>query len=645
MDSTVFGPRMKRWQQFTWLAAGLTAALVFGCRQVSTPGVEDEAAFFEFHAGGFPASGVADDRGRVLHLEAGQLRRLAPDRWVAIDFEGKSSIWFDNSGRVLARLGYVEIESEPFQRNPDDPDQSPLWKIWSNDRVSLIAADGELALPWQEGNGEWQATAHPGRILWVPRSGGEIFFDWSGRERLHLADEGPQRVSGPFPNRALYLLCDAVGKEPCRLRDEAGVTLFEAYIDDLRELDDGRWLARQGGVWRQFDAQGQPVGDSIYTDSRYSPRFRSAKTDSQALAWPIWITAYRLAEDGMTALPDTKAQGFMRRDGSFHPVARANKAYELCPGTWLVNDAAEEPTYWLVDDRGQGLGPMPDDGWQPVEGHPGRLIAHKEGRQEALVDCQGTRLFDDPQVRELESMGAGFAGTLADENGPRAWIDAQLRKHLLPEGSRIQQADADGGLLLVQTEQGMRLYSLAQDGFVGEPFDHADGLSSHGVIFNRGGYYGLMDGRGRELLAAEYYEVTLWGDDRIWSRRYLGDGIEGSVTSLHDGTGRVLGTWQDASVELVPTLRGDTDTQAVTHLIGKTYLTEQGAYFPQQWLDRNGRVLMTALTCPGKDLASVLADGPGLLESQGQEPRHHGGQCVMPQAIRKAIAMRPGQAD
>jgi hypothetical protein len=109
MDSTVFPPRMKRRQQLTWLAAGLTAALVFGCRQVSTPGVEDEAAFFEFHAGGFPASGVADDRGRVLHLEAGQLRRLAPDRWVAIDFEGKSSIWFDNSGRVLARLGYVEI--------------------------------------------------------------------------------------------------------------------------------------------------------------------------------------------------------------------------------------------------------------------------------------------------------------------------------------------------------------------------------------------------------------------------------------------------------------------------------------------------------------------------------------------------------
>ncbi|MES2821107.1 MAG: hypothetical protein V4812_19195 [Pseudomonadota bacterium] len=633
---------MTRRQQFVWGAAALAGllGLVAVYQAIREP---PQRTLFEFHASGFNATGVADSQGRVLHLEAAQPRRLAPDRWVAIDLEDDSSVWFDDSGRVLARLSYAEIDSQPFQRNPDDPDQSPLWKIWSNDRVSLVTADGSLPLPWQDGHGDWQATAHPGRIVWAPRSGGEVVFDWRGRERLRLTDEGPRRVSGPFPNRALYLLCDDARATPCALRDEDGATLFEAPIDELRELDNGRWLARQGEAWRQLDARGQPVGDRLYTDSQHSPRFRTPETDSQALAWPIWITAYGLAEDGISALPLTEAQGFMRRDGSFHPVAGAQGAYELCPGTWRVNDAAEEPRYWLVDDQGQPLGPMLDDGWQPVEGHPDRLIAYKEGRQEALVDCRGKRLFEDPRVRELDVMGAGFAGILADEQAPRVWIDAQLRQHLLPEGSRIQQADPDGGLLLVQQEQGMRLYNLAQEAFVGEVFDHAQDLTSRGVIFNREGYYGLMDGQGRELLAPEYYEVLLWGDDRIWSRRYLADGVEGSVSRLHDGTGRVLGRWEDMSIELLPTWLGDADTRAVSHLVGKTFLTEQGAYFPQQWVDRDGVVLMTALTCPGEDLASVLADGPALLESQGQEPRRHGGRCEMPAPIRAAIAMRPGK--
>ncbi|HLD65938.1 MAG TPA: hypothetical protein VJA19_07835, partial [Pseudomonas sp.] len=453
------------------------------------------------------------------------------------------------------------------------------------------------------------------------------------------------RVSGPFPSRALYLICEAEREKPCSLRDEAGATLFEAYIDELRELDDGRWLARREGLWRVLDAQGQAVGDSVYSDGLgYYQRLRPLVSATRVPVWPIWMSAYRVADSGKRLLPDSEVKGFLHSDGSFHPVPQATHEYRLCPDTWRVNDAAEEPSYWLVDARGQRLGPMPDDGWQPVEAHPGWFIAHKEGRQEALVDCRGARLFEDPQVRELKPMGIGFAGTLADETGPRVWIDAQLRKHLLPEGSRIQLADADGDLLLVQTEQGMRLYNLAQAGFVGAPFEHAEGISARGVIFNRAGYHGLMDGQGRELLAPKYYEVILWGADRIWSRRYLADGIEGSVASLHDATGRVLGSWQDAGVELVPTWRGDTDTQAVTHLIGNTYQTEQGAYFPQQWVDRNGGVLLTALTCPGEDLGSVLASGSGLLESQG-EPRHHGGQCVMPAAIRAAIAMRPGQAD
>lgn len=636
---------MKRWQTAAGLAVGLSAALTVGCR-LDKQAPQDEVAFFAFFASGFPAAGVADSQGRVLHLDASRPRRLAPERWVAIDFEGQSSVWFDGSGRSLARLGYAEIESEPFQRNPDDPDQRPLWKIWSDNRVSLVDADGRLPLPWQDGHGEWLATVHPGRILWRPRRGGEVIFDWDGRERLRLADEGPVRVSGPFPSRALYLICEAEREKPCSLRDEAGATLFEAYIDELRELDDGRWLARWDGLWRVLDAQGQAVGDSVYSDGLgYYQRLRSSVTATRVRDWPVWMSAYRVADGGKRLLPDSEVKGFLHSDGSFLPVAQAHDAYELCPGTWRINDDAEEPNYWLVDDQGQRLGPMPDDGWQPVAAHPGWHIANKAGRQEALVDCRGARLFEDAQVRELEPMGTGFAGTLADETEPRVWIDAQLRKHLLPEGSRIQLADADGDLLLVQTEQGMRLYNLARAGFVGEAFDHAEGLSAPGVIFNRGGYYGLMSAQGRELLAPEYYEVILWGADRIWSRRYLADGIEGSVASLHDGSGRVLGSWQDASVELVPTWRGDTDTQAVTHLIGKTYQTEQGAYFPQQWVDRNGGLLLTALTCPGEDLDSVLADGPALLESRGQEPRHHGGQCLMPTAIRAAIAMRPGQAD
>lgn len=630
---------MKRW--FFALAvlasaAGLSIGVLCLLQSAS-------AAVFSTHASGFDTPIIADSRGRVLHQGDARPRRLAADRWLAVDFDAQRSSWFDEQGRVLREGPYVEIRSDGFARHPDDPDQQPLFNAWSRQGMALLRADGSAFIDWQPGSGEWSATGHPQRYSWRPSEGGERIFDAQGTLRLSLDDE-QMRAAGPFASRALYLVCD-YSERPCELRDEAGKVLWRAQLDDLLEMRGGQWLGRSGNAWFRLDEDGRRLDDRLYAGGQYLPGRRTPTSDTLA-RWPRWMTQYHMNADASLVLEESAVSGFLQEDGQFDPVPRATRAYEVCPGTWRVNGPERAPRYWLVDGRGRQIAEHIDRGWHALEKDATRYMAYTEDERDALVDCRGTRLFDDPQVVDLEPMGPGFAGQLAGEPQRRLWLDAELRRQLLPEGSAIQSAGPDGKLLVIAQDGALRLYNSERAAFVGAPFDHADAPWAEGLVFNRGGYYGFMDAQGEELLAPRHTEIKRWGDDRLWSRRYLAErdarGLLSTELGLHRLDGSLLARWADALATPLQTWQGEQDTQAVAQLNGKTYHTAQGAYFPQQWVDRDGRTLMIALQCPGEDATAVLATGAGRLETGDGKVLLANGECEMPEEIRAAIARREG---
>jgi len=597
------------------------------------------AGTFVTDVSGFDQKLVVDGRGRVLQRGA-PASRLAADRWLVVDFAAQRSLWFDDSGRVLERGPYVEIRSA-FARHPQDPDPTPLFIAWSHQGMALLRADGRPQIDWQPGYGDWSATGHPQRYSWQPREGGERIFDERGREVLAL-DEDHWRVAGPFVDLPLYLICSHDDELPCQLRDEAGVTRWQAPVDDLQPLQDGRWLARSLDAWRVLEAQGQATEEQVYVAGRHMPGRRSQASATPA-TWPRWMTRYGLLANGEPD-PSSAVPGFLQADGQFDALPQATHAHELCPGTWRMNGAGGSPEYWLGDGRGRRFAAHTDRSWRALENHPQRYLAYTADERDAIVDCRANRLFDDPGVTGLEPMGAGFAGQLAGEQQPRLWLDAALHRQLLPAGSAIRSASPDGRLLLVAEQSRMRLYDSRRQAFVGEPFEHAEAPFDQGLVFNRDGYYGFMDVDGRERLAPRYTEIRLWGADRLWSRRYVERAGElGGELGLHRLDGSLVARWADAVANPLQTWQGETDTQALAQVYGKTYHTEQGAYFPQQWVDRDGRTLMTAVQCPGADPKAVLANGPARLEPATGKALEEGGQCRMPAPIRAAIAAQAGE--
>lgn len=629
---------MKRWPFITLGLAAVAGVIAVGYR-MPTPTPEVEPELFEFLPSGFHQYGVADTQGRVLRLDNSRPERLAANRWMAVDYEAKTSVWFDDNGRILAQAGYTEVKDPPLERNPADPAKEPLWPIWSEQGMTLMAADGSLPIAWQKGHGDWRATPHPGRVSWMPRKGDEVIFDWSGRERMRINVREEMRASGPFSDRALYLICSYDPEQPCTLRDEDGKVALTLKADELRELDNGLWLGRWGNAWRKLDAKGQPLDNHVYVSGQYGGRFRTPEMSITAPKWPIWMTAYQLAGDGENVLQETEVSGFMHRDGQFYPVPKAVRAHDMCPGTWRVSD--KRPTFneRLVDDQGRPIIAPGSDSWRTLEGHDDRYLVGTDSLY-SVVNCRAQPLFVDAQVHELTPLGPGLTGVLPGETTPRVWIDSQLKKHVLPQGSRITDVASDGSLLLVETEEALRAYNVAASRFVGEGFEYTQSVSPQGVIFLRNGYYGLMDNQGREVLAPVHYEIIFWGQDRIWSRAPV---AEGDVLSLHDTSGKIIGSWKDTTVNLLKTWRGNIDTQAVAQLNGSTTRIGEGDYFPQQWVNRDGTVLMTTLECP-EDASTPSPVRPALLESKGQPPRYHGGHCEMPASIRAAIAMQPGKA-
>ncbi|WP_447785381.1 hypothetical protein [Stenotrophomonas bentonitica] len=631
-DATGVGP----FRRIQSIAQPGLLALVLGI----APAWAEAPQTFVLQASGFESGLVANDQGRLIQEWPGRPQQIAPDRWLVVDFARSSSVWFDDAGRVSLKGPYVELRSDAaFDRHPDDPDPTPLFSTWSRAGTALLRADGSTFVDWQPGSGEWAITAHPQRYSWRSREAGERIFDARGQLRMQLA-KGELRAAGPFPERTQYLVCDLDPGIPCALRDEAGKTLWTEHIDKLIPLNNGGWLGLQGRAWRRLDAGGQLTGDRalIYVVGYSSARSRSPASEDVG-TWPRWATEYHVIREdaeGIFADEADAVGGLMYPDGRFLAIAGATSGEEVCPGIWRarMGDAGDK----LVDANGQILGPFNAYAWKEVEGRPELRQAIAEDGQETLVDCRGKLLVQTPPLRQLSAEATGFFGTLDGESRPRLWLDAALGQHLLPNGTWIDQVSADGALLLVRSDaEGSRMYHVKQGRFVGGTIESAHALLPGGVVFLRDGYYGFMDADGVERLPARYTAITPWGEDRLWTSRYLDNDAPGRITTLHRMDGSVVASWLNASMNDSPILRSLPNQGSLTELIGPTFERPDGEYLGQQWVDRNGRTLFLSLHC---QRGSRETEG-SVIEPLTGQARRQGTDCPITDEIRAEMAATP----
>ncbi len=602
-----------------------------------TPAWAEAPQAFVLQASGFESGLVANDQGRLIQAWPGRPQQIAPDRWLVVDFERSSSVWFDDAGRVSLKGPYVELRSDAaFERHPDDPDPAPVFSTWSRAGTALLRADGSTFVDWQPGSGEWSITAHPQRYSWRSREAGERIFDARGQLRMQLA-KGELRAAGPFPERTEYLVCDLNPGTPCALRDEAGKTLWTERIDNLIPLSNGGWLGLQGRAWRRLDAGGQLTGDQtlIYLVGYSSARSRSPASEDVG-SWPRWASEYHVIREdaeGIFANEADAVDGLMYPDGRFIKIAGATSGEEVCPGIWRarMGDAVDK----LVGADGQVLGPFTAYAWKGVEGRPEMRQAIAEDGQETLVDCRGKLLVQTPPLSQLSAEATGFFGTLDGESQPRLWLDAALGQHLLPKGTWIDQVSDDGQLLLVRSDaEGFRLYHVKRERFVGETIRYAEALLPSGVVFLSDGYYGFIDADGIERLPARYTAITPWGEDRLWTSRYLADDAPGRITTLHRMDGSPIASWLNASMNDSPILRSLPNQGSLTELIGPTFERDDGEYLGQQWVDRNGRTLFLSLDC---QRGSQETDG-SVIEPLTGPTRRQGTNCPITDDIRAAMS-------
>jgi hypothetical protein len=631
-DATGIGP----FRRIQSIAQPALLALALGI----APAWAEAPQTFVLQASGFESGLVANDQGRLIQEWPGRPQQIAPDRWLVVDFERSSSVWFDDAGRVALKGPYVELRSDAaFDRHPDDPDPTPLFSTWSRAGTALLRADGSTFVDWQPGSGEWAITAHPQRYSWRSRETRERIFDARGQLRMQLA-KGELRAAGPFPERTQYLVCDLDPGTPCALRDEAGKTLWTEHIDNLIPLNNGGWLGLQGRAWRRLDAGGQLTGDRalIYVVGYSSARSRSPASEDVG-TWPRWATEYHVIREdaeGFFADEADAVGGLMYPDGRFLAIAGATSGEEVCPGIWRarMGDAGDK----LVDANGQILGPFNAYAWKEVEGRPELRQAIAEDGQETLVDCRGKQLVQTPPLSQLSAEATGFFGTLDGESQPRLWLDAALGQHLLHNGTWIDQVSADGALLLVRIDaEGSRMYHVKQGRFVGDTIESAHALLPGGVVFLRDGYYGFIDADGVERLPARYTAITPWGEDRLWTSRYLDNDAPGRIATLHRMDGSVVASWLNASMNDSPILRSLPNQGSLTELIGPTFERPDGEYLGQQWVDRNGRTLFLSLHC---QRGSRETEG-SVIEPLTGQARRQGTDCPITDEIRAEMAATP----
>lgn len=596
------------------------------------------AETFSALANNFSAEALIDVDGRLRVAPNGaRLQRLSADRWLRMQGEGTPQQWFDDAGTLLREdAGYIQY-GEPFAVPGQAVDQ-PLWQAFLMDADgvrrghAVVDALGQVRWPAAQ-EGQWQPLAVPDRVLWNANAGPLRFFDMAGHQVMAMDEHAWQWVAGPFPGRPVYVFCGVEDAATCRVQDERGTLLFADDIDALLPVSDGGWWLRQRDLWRRVDARGRSLDAARYQQGGLYPRFRQYGGSAGRRDWPEEVKRYATGSE-----QDTPERGWLLADGHFQALPAQDRRYrrDYCGGRWWVGDEDRSAPPQAVTDAVAAVFDAPDEAMRQAP--PWRVRPADESRRAAVLDCAGRVVFEPPNVDDFDAVEGGLLGTFAGEQSPRLWWDGTAA-HTVPDGLAIDDDHVVPPLLLLWDQDAgqHQLYNLDLGKGVGRRFDGVARMDAHRVVFRRDGQQGLMLADGSEPLPPMYLEILPWGEDRTWTRHYL-DGGDEELTLL-DAAFNVLmrRRLSFTGVKLETTWRGAVQGNAVTLLNLGTMQLADGPYFVQQWLDRNGQVLVSDISCPGPG-DDVLARGAGVLLGKGwrvdstpQQP------CSLPNALMPVL--------
>ena len=595
-----------------------------------------QAQSFTVLGNSFGAEALVSVDGRLLVPPNGaRMQRLSADRWMRAQHTSTPQQWYDDAGRLLREdRGYTEYQERFVLRQAVPGD--PLWKAFikpDGDPAGgwgVVDALGQVRLPALN-DGEWVPLAVPDRVLWNPRRGPLRFHDLHGRPVMELDERQFQWVAGPFAGRPVYVACSVQVPEHCNVLDEDGTTLFSDDIDALLPVSDGGWWLRQGELWRRVDAQGRATDIARYQQDGLYPRYRQYGGTAGRRDWPEQVHRHA------TGSPDdTPEPGWLMADGHF-AAQRGNVRLDYCGGRWQVLDeegahppAAAPAALEVVLDE-------PDA--EQRQAPPWRVRHPTDTETAAVLDCDGKVIFAPSGVTRLDAVGSGLLGRFGDESSPRLWWDGRTA-YTVPAEMAIDENHVTPPLLLLR-EQGAgvnHLYNLAHGRIVGRPFEAVVRMDADRVVFRRDGKLGMMLADGSEPVPPESFDILPWGTDRTWTRRYLDGGDEELV--LLDAHHQVLLRRRllFSGVELQSTWQGDVERQPLTLLNLGTMRFADGEYFVQQWLDRDGQVLLSDISCPAP-ANGPPSKGKGVLLGRGWRvdsvPTR---PCKLPRALLPVLA-------
>lgn len=586
---------------------------------------------------------VAAD-GRLLAAPNGaRLHRLADNRWFREAAAGQPLQWFDDRGQLLAqRHGRLQYGAH-WQPPVAALDEEPLWHAWIDEGQggrrgdAVVDARGQLRLPVMEAAGAWEPLPVAGRAVWQGESGVVRIHDlFAGRELLRL-DGGPLRwVGGPFHDRDVFLLCQDPGAsaEPCVVRDGAGEVLFGGDIDALRPTTDGGWWLRQRDVWRRVDARGRSLGPERYQQT--GPGWMTR--DAGAALADVPLQGIRYAR----GLASTGGEpGWMLGDGTFaaFPGEGQRDVVDYCPGRWLLRDG--EGAGWIIDARARVLARADGLGFSAHPRQTGwRLRTASAQHGAAVLDCDGNVLFEQTDVHAYRAVADGLVGELTGEQGARLWLDAQLRPHLLDAGLQLQEAHIAPPLLLARDGEGQHhLYNTERSRLVARNVGHPAQLFAHLLVYlDAAGRHGVLRADGEPLLDAVYAQVQVIDNERFWTRQPAADGSESLVLHDLDGRGLVRRRLAGGRLSAVAPREGGASVPGMVELTVGTLAVGSRLYFVRQWLDRDGRALVTAVQCPAPG-DTLMAQGPAVLHGHDWTVQGDpAAPCIVPAALQPLLA-------
>ncbi|NYF35079.1 hypothetical protein [Stenotrophomonas sp. JAI102] len=614
---------------------------IFLCWVLWTPSLAMAApGAFAPQLSGFEGEPLISADGRLLVApNAARMVPLSADRWYRTGWYNGSEHgrqtrpqWFDGQGHMLR-------ESSGGIRYGDRLEGSnTLWKVELRDEqdsylgTGLADAQGKVHFQPTRESGDWRFVA-PDRIAWQGRRGGARIFSLDGLEVLRIQAHEIW-VGGPFAGRKAYVICGDYEMASCRVQEEGGAVLFEGDFDEARAAGEGWWL-RKLDTWRRVDAAGVGVDRARYQGIALWPHYRSSVAADSTADQPLEVRRHANGLDS-----DTPERGWLLDDGHFAalPASGTGMIVEYCPGRWLLRtESGVEP---IVDARGKVRAQTQTMGFNEHPELPWRLRQDYGGNGAAILDCEGSVLFEQSDVLNVRSAHAGAMGTLAGEEAPRLWIDAALRPHLLPSGLRLQERYVAPPLLVAEDVEGnSHLYNTSLGKVVAPSFGAVEELTPTHLIFLRDGRYGMLLPDGRELLPPIYAQILPLSAQRVWARQDVGrDGDWRSQVTLFDGALRMLvrRTFDSGGMDRVSVREGGEHVPEVLALSLGSMTVGDMTYGLKQWLGGDGQVLASAVHCVSEQRgqegeSGVLLGSGWRVDSDPQRP------CQVPTDVMQAL--------